>query len=118
MTVRQRLASSRQTPAWSLSLWVSPALLTTTESEGVILLSRSGVHFVPMAALFSGEDYHGPRRFVLVSRDFYLSYYEGRNMIAGFENDPHNVTIHDARNSPGTFHETGFTLIKLDQVLT
>ena len=118
MTVRQRLASSRQTPVWSLSLWVSPALLTTTESEGVILLSRSGVHFVPMAALFSGEDYHSPRRFVLVSKYFYLSYYEGRNMIAGFENDRHNVTIHDARNSPGTFHETGFTLIKLDQVLT
>ena len=80
-------------------------------------MSRSGVHFVPMAALFSGEDYHRPRRFVLVSRDCYLSYTEGRNMIAGFENDPHNVTIHDARNSPGTFHETGFTLIKLDQVL-
>ena len=84
----------------------------------MILLSRSGVHFVPMAALFSGQDYHRPRRFVLVSRDCYLSYTEGRNMIAGFENDRHNVTIHDARNSPGTFHETGFTLIKLDQVLT
>ena len=84
----------------------------------MILLSRSGVHFVPMAALFSGEDYHSPRRFVLVSRDFYLIYNEGRNMIAGFENDRHNVTIHDARNSTDTFHQTGFTLIKLDQVLT
>ena len=38
-------------------------------------------------------------------------------MIAGFEDVSHNVTIHDARISPGPFHETGFTLIKLDQVL-
>lgn len=35
--------------------------------------------------------------------------------MAGFEDVSHNVTIHDARQSPGTFHETGFTLIKLDQ---
>ena len=37
-------------------------------------------------------------------------------MIAGFEIDRHNVTIHDARKTPGTFHQTGFTLIKLGQV--
>ena len=39
-------------------------------------------------------------------------------MMAGFEDVSHNVTIHDARISPGTFHETGFTLIKLDKVST
>ena len=69
-----------------------------------------------MAALLLGEDHHRPGRWVVTSRDFYINYYEGRNMMAGFEDVRHNVTIHDARNSPGTFQETGFTLIKLDQV--
>ena len=33
------------------------------------------------------------------------------------DSEMHNVTILDARtHTPGTFHQTGFTLIKLDQV--
>ena len=34
------------------------------------------------------------------------------------QSDPQNVTIHDARkNKPGTFYETGFTLITLEEEL-
>ena len=81
-----------------------------------VSVSRSGVHSVPVAALLLGEDHHSSGRWVGITRDFNRKYYEGRNMIAGFEDVRHNVTIHDARNIPDNFHEAGFTLIKLDEV--
>jgi len=37
---------------------------------------------------------------------------------AAAQSEPHNVTIHDARkNNPGTFYETGFTLVTLEEEL-
>ena len=56
---------------------------------------------------------------MLVKMLAFISYSEAdlQEKIAA-ESDHHNVTIHDARkNNPGTFYETGFTLITLEEEL-